>query len=929
MAIVGFVATESLIEHKHQKIEVAASISAKGLASIIDERISQHRLIVQAISMHHSDRIYALAEGGGYPFDLAFISDEIKTLLPDTLQFAILNAKGTLVVGSNDLRIGLACQSEIEHTIVQNNTIPSLLQTHTPPNRELHYDVVHKLKRGEDVAGLFLSFNLDTMKQLLTSFNTADFEFMMFDAHRKGPVITSANQARKSLYRQVIETGELKHSLSTAPIMGTEWSLLAYPKPGIFKHHAHQVRLTAVILFLTIFGIALWLVLYLKGVEKARKQLEEDSVQDALFNSGPTVLFQKKTSQNMPIQYVSPNVKDLLGCKQETVQAQNYTSLILAQDQEKVRSAISNAYVKQTPEVELEYRLKRQGSEDFCWVNDVTHIQYDNNGHPTGLQSYVNSVHAQKMAEQRANNLIENAPDAIAVTNKNGAVIRVNHAFETLFGYNRHAMIGRSIEVCIDPNSQVIFEAFKQAFLNKKSSYYSSLGGDTPLLAKTQDSKKLPVEVSLSSMNSLEGLQIVHIIRDVSVQIEAQKQMKIAKENAEGLAKARSRFVATMSHEIRTPLNGVLGMSNLLHNTPLNQQQESYLSAIEYSGQSLLKIINEILDFAKLDEGKLRLESKELDMGVIVRECMLILQTKAQDNRVMVSFENSLNDSETFLGDASRIQQILLNILGNAIKFSPGGQVDIVVSQVESEQSEAGLTTVLIEVKDTGIGIDQDTLPRLFDSFSQADESTTRQFGGTGLGLTITKQLVDLMGGEIGVTSKLSHGSQFWVKLPFKTVIKTLTVDQIGTQSNKINLAPESNGKLVDKTVLLIEDNEINQQVIYEYLKRLGAKVDIAENGVEGLSFWRTHPKKYELILMDCQMPLMDGYEATRMIRKEEDFSGVAQRIPIVALTANAMNEDKERCLEVGMDDFIAKPIEINSFNNTVVKWGTVSHLPL
>jgi signal transduction histidine kinase/ActR/RegA family two-component response regulator len=486
-------------------------------------------------------------------------------------------------------------------------------------------------------------------------------------------------------------------------------------------------------------------------------------------------------------------------------------------------------------------------------------------------------------------------------------------------------MIGRSIEICIAENSQAVFKEFKQSFLNTKTPHYSSLGIDTPLTAMTQDVKELPVEVSLSSLNNIHGLQIVHIIRDISVQIETQKQMQIAKENAEALAKARSRFVATMSHEIRTPLNGVLGMSNLLHSTPLNQQQMAYLSAIEYSGQSLLKIINEILDFSKLDEGKLRLESKQFDFAVLVRECILILQTQAEEGQVLVHIKNTLKDSDYFLGDASRIQQILLNLLGNAIKFSPGGRVDIILSQPTPEVDTVGSTTVLIEVKDTGIGIDQATLPRLFDSFSQADESTTRQYGGTGLGLTISKQLVELMGGEIGVSSELAQGSLFWAKLPLKTMLPDISTDQDRTKLQAIatNIPTELKKKLTNKTILLIEDNEINQKIVYEFLKRLGAKVDIAENGVEGLSFWRTHPHKYDLILMDCQMPLMDGYEATQLIRKEEAVSGGKHRIPIVALTANAMNEDQARCLAVGMDDFIAKPIQIDQFNAAIERWST------
>jgi PAS domain S-box-containing protein len=968
MAFAGYLTTEYLIKHQHQKVEAAATISAKGLADIINERIGQHYLIIQAISMHPRDRNYALSTGGGYPFDLSAMSDEIDELLPDVLQFAILNSKGQAVVGSDDLAIGPACQANINHTLTINSSSPSLIDLHGLSTGKKHYDIVQKLQRSGEVAGLLLSFKLDPFKTLLASFDTSNFGFIMVDTRSQLDVMASTQSVGSSFYGQDF-TEELKgKGLALVPIRGTHWSLLGLEKPGVFKHHAHQVRFITLILFLTVFGIVLWLVMYLKSAEMARKQLEEDSVQDSLFNAGPTVLFQKQPTESMPIQYVSPNIMALLGCSQQEVLHKPYNALILAKDRPNVRSSLLKAFDRQLSEVNLEYRLELQNSPDYCWVNDVTHITYDPKGRCIALQSYVNSVHAQKMAEQYANNLIESAADAIAVTNQKGVVVRVNQAFETLFGYNREEMVGRSIEVCIDKNSQKIFNEFKQKSLANRASHYSSLGVKNPLLAMTKLMKALPVEISFSSINSIEGLQIVHIIRDVSVQIEAQKQMQIAKENAEALAKARSRFVASMSHEIRTPLNGVLGMSNLLWGTPLNSKQQAFLQAIEYSGHSLLRIVNSILDFAKLDEGAVQLEVKPFNLNRLVHDSMQILQNKASDLDVMLQFENRLLGSDQFIGDAGRIQQIILNLLGNAIKFSPEGRVDISLKLADEVNDSATVSNIIIEVKDNGIGIAHENINRLFDSFTQADASTTRKYGGTGLGLAITKQLAKIMGGEVGVSSVLNKGSQFWVKLPLKAMeeieelkfirpketadptdrdnsqmsddaekcnppIKKLIKQRFDeypktdfssprTAFNSFPLAVDSaESRLKGKLVLLIEDDVINQQVISEFILRLGARVDIAENGIEGLSFWRTHPHKYSLILMDCQMPMMDGFEASVLIRKEELLSGVQQPIPIVALTANALPEDRDRCFSVGMNDFISKPIDVAHFNQTLLKW--------
>lgn len=964
MAFVGYLTTEYLIKHQYQKVEVTATISAQGLADIINERIGQRHLIIKAISMHHRDRIYALSTGGGYPFDLNEVSDEIKDLLPDVLQFAILNSKGHAVVGSDDLSIGNDCQAQILRTFTKNSSLPSLIELHGLSTGKQHYGIVHKLQRGEELAGLLLSFKLDPFQTLLTNFNTSYFEFIMVNTRTKLDVMASTKSLGSHLYGQDVTEELMGKGLVLVPIRGTHWSLLGLEKPGVFRHYAYQVRLIGFILFLTVFGLVFWLVRYLRNAEMLRKQLEEDSVQDALFNAGPTVLFQKHPTESMNIQYVSPNIMALLACSQQEVLNKSYIELILVKDRSNVRTSLLEACEQQLSEVYLEYRLELQNAPGYCWVNDVTHITYDPQGRCIALQSYVYSVHAQKMAEQYANDLIESAADAIAVTNQKGVVVRVNKAFESLFGYNRKEMVGRSIEICIGEDSQEIFAEFKQEFLTNRASHYTSLGVKNPLLAMTRSRKELPVEISLSSLNSLEGLQVVHIIRDVSVQIEAQKQMQSAKESAEALARARSRFVATMSHEIRTPLNGVLGMSNLLLGTPLNSKQQAYLQAIEYSGQSLLRIINSILDFAKLDEGAVQLEFKPFNLNRLLHDSMQMLQNQARDSGVRLQFENRLLGREQFIGDAGRIQQIVLNLLGNAIKFSPEGRVDISLMSADEANDSSMICNVIIEVKDNGIGIAHENIHQLFDSFTQEDASTTRKYGGTGLGLAITKQLVKIMGGEVGVTSVLNKGSQFWVNLPLKTMeqmdgLKSMTPKDAVGQAARVNVqisgdaekpnphikkpvkshfveslkveSPEAEVKgssaidwlnaLKGKSVLLIEDDAINQQVIAEFVLRLGARVDIAENGIEGLSFWRTHPHKYSLILMDCQMPVMDGYEASVLIRKEERLSGIDQSIPIVALTANAMPEDRERCFAVGMNDFISKPIDVVHFNQILLKW--------
>ncbi len=950
LALFLYLFTNYLIKQHHEQVTSGATISAKGLANVMGEKIDQQRLMVKALVLHNSERIYELSQGAGYPFDLFELLENVKELLPEATQLAILDAKGQAVVGSEGVHIGATCQTKIKYSLEHSPLKVSFLGPHNSPNGQLHYDVVYPLKRGEVSATLFLSFDFDEFKELIVNFNSELFEFVLVNSGKVPKVIVSENTEGARSDGRVLEQDLIEQSLVSIPVLDGQWLLLGLPQKNVFDGYIQRACIIASATFVAFF-VLMWLLLrYLNNVEQARKRLENNSVQDALFNVGPTVLFQKKADSNMGVEYVSPNVSSLLGCNaQDVLNRSSFVELILLEDVAAVRVAILNAFTHHEQEIRLEYRIKSTEYQGHCWVYDLTRIVYDESGKPVWLQSYVTSIHAQKMAEQRANRLIENAPNAMATTDRYGVVFRVNQAFEKMFGYERNDLVGMSLELCIYETSQGIWREHIHKLLNEEECDSILMGAEASVEGINSEGKTFPVEVGCSRVDTLEGFQLVYMIRDVSIQIGAQKQMQIAKERAEALALARSRFVATMSHEIRTPLNGVLGMANLLMNTPLNPIQTKYLKAIEQSGDALLKVVNSILDFAKLDEGGVRLESKAFDLNKVVRETIQILQLQAQESEVDLFSESNLPETVQLIGDAGRVQQILINLLSNAIKFSPQGRVEIIVkAQLDAKASDP-LMQVLIEVKDNGVGIAKRYLGQLFDSFTQADDSTTREFGGTGLGLTISKQLVELMQGEIGVVSEEGMGSLFWVNIPFSFVnspslLKTL--DELNkskplalpvlnnskeeiersfsdsiVSEEALTKAISSNRVLENKTVLLIEDNETNQEIVLAFLQRLGAGVDIAKNGLEGLSFWRMDTDKYDLILMDCQMPVMDGYEATILIRKEEASSFSKTAVPIIALTANAMPEDRERCFSVGMNDYITKPIDIELFNQILIKW--------
>ena len=393
-------------------------------------------------------------------------------------------------------------------------------------------------------------------------------------------------------------------------------------------------------------------------------------------------------------------------------------------------------------------------------------------------------------------------------------------------------------------------------------------------------------------------------------------------------SKVKTQFLANMSHELRTPINGIVGMAEVIGATSLTADLKDHLSTLTRSADSLLTIVNDILDISKVEVGKLEIESIEFSLKKLFAELGSSFEPQFADKKIKLEIIADVPENLSYLGDPSRLRQILNNLVGNALKFTSSGSV-----KIECIRLAQGADTSEFEIRviDSGVGISPEALPRLFQSFSQADSSTSRRFGGTGLGLAISKTLVELMGGTLGVKSVESEGSAFWFRLKFANVILANGVLANGVpevRNLKVEIAVSNDrgasaSDAADKrgTVLVVEDNLINQKVMTLTLRNLGFDFMIANNGQEAIEMVSRH--SFDLVLMDCQMPIIDGYEATRTIRAHERIE-IAQ-LPIIAVTANAIAGDQEKCLEAGMDDYMSKPIKTAQLKLLLEKWARKS----
>ena len=522
---------------------------------------------------------------------------------------------------------------------------------------------------------------------------------------------------------------------------------------------------------------------------------------------------------------------------------------------------------------------------------------------------------ALRQSEEQLRQTIDAALDCIIAIDSEGKIIEFNPGAEETFGHVRKDVIGRQMHELLMPPK------FHEAHTAGFSKYLET--GDGPILGRRveiegmrADGSFFPAELAINVAPRGDSQIFIGYLRDITDRKNAEEALRQEKERAEIANSAKDHFLAMMSHEIRTPLNGVIGLLGLLDDTPLDSEQEEFVRAARTSGEGLLDLINDILDYSKMEADKLELEKAVFEIRPLVDSIVDVLSPAAAEKKIELSTNIDRDVPPLLVGDQGRIRQILLNLGSNAVKFTDEGSVRITLSAAPANHDNA--TTLTFKVEDTGIGIPEDKHEDLFREFTTVDPSYSRKFGGTGLGLAISRRLTEMMDGEIGVESREGNGSTFWFHVPV-----AVAEGDASTYEELPEIGPVDQPKRTAQrlSVLVADDTPTNGLVARKMLEKLGHNVDTVLNGVEAIE--AVTARRYDIVFMDISMPEMDGLEATAAIRK---LARPVCDTPIVALTAYAMKGDRERFIQAGMDDYLSKPIVRPQMLRILDEWSHRRH---
>jgi PAS domain S-box-containing protein len=606
--------------------------------------------------------------------------------------------------------------------------------------------------------------------------------------------------------------------------------------------------------------------------------------------------------------YLSAEWKEMLGYQDSELKnsKETWISLVNPEDKAKLIRILENLETGSFPSFQTEYRMQCK-SGSYKWVLASFTLVHDENKKPFRILGTHTDVTDRKEAE---NLLRENEHKYKSLFTKNSAVIFItdadtgdiidaNQSAIDFYGYNR--------DVLLDMNFADINVMSRDEIENEKQKATEENREFFVFRHKLSDGSIRDVEV-YDSIIRIKGKNLLtSIVFDISRSKKIENELQKAKETAEEANRVKSFFISNLSHEIRTPLNSIIGLAQLiLDENNLTPEQVENMKSIKFSSDHLLDVINKVLDFSKIEAGKLELEDTEFDVIKLIKESSRTFEFKAREKGIDLDVSIDPGVPHVLLGDPSRLKQILLNLISNAVKFTSDGHVSTDVKILEMKDDQVVLK---FSVSDSGRGIPEDQIPRLFESFTQATKDTSRKYGGTGLGLSICKKLVEMQNGKIGVKSLEGMGSTFWVELPFRISEKP-RLPELGKPGGRLK-------NLKGVRILLVEDDRMNQYVMAKLLRKWLSDLSVAENGLQAIEI--LEKEEFDLILMDLHMPELDGYEAAMKIRDPES-SVIKHDVPIIALTADITPETRQKVMDSGMNDYITKPTNQDSMFETINK---------